>query len=135
LTKASGDQGVTRRTIKLSKESRLGEFLLVVLIFKLYKIVMYQGFGIAFSVFIKFLFGFLEFSRNRLAVTSDPPGNTSFKSTFLGFSSWIGDANWEANFGWSGFSCVLRDVVVMIYMHEYEFHGVFDCGQYLYVEW
>jgi len=50
--------------------------------FKLHEIVVYQGFGTKFYVLLELDSGFWNFSRNRLAVARDSPGDTSYRPSF-----------------------------------------------------
>jgi len=57
----------------------------------------FQGFAITFCRIIWVSFGFMEFSKNRMAVTRDPPGDTSYRPSFLGFLHQPpGDREWSA---------------------------------------
>jgi len=67
------------------RKSRLGEFLLVILISIVCNRDVPRVWGLYFCQIYLSSFGFLEYSRNRLAVTRDPSSDTSYRPSFLGF--------------------------------------------------
>jgi len=131
-----GDQKSSQSFGNWSSKTRLGEFLIVVLILIECTCDVSKDVGMPFFSFIRMLFGFLEFPRSCMAVARNPPGDICSKPSFLGFlNEPPGSGVWSTRRRELGCPVLVASSFVLSVMLPWGpicvnmifFMGVFDC--------